>query len=114
MLMLLKENVIRRRFGKIQKTAFFLFETSQVRPTHGGGGVRGGRQELSENKGGHSVFDPPSRSFLMANNTADIQYLRQHNIPELVNDLIQQLVTTKPAQPVAFLRDVLSKRKAGV
>eukprot|EP00667_Euglena_gracilis_P012074 EG_transcript_12376 len=48
----------------------------------------------------------------MANNTADIQYLRQHNIPELVNDLIQQLVTTKPAQPVAFLRDVLSKRKA--
>lgn len=48
----------------------------------------------------------------MATNSADITYLRQHNIPELVNDLIQQLVTAKPTQPVSFLRDVLSKRKA--
>lgn len=48
----------------------------------------------------------------MATNSADIQYLRQHNIPELVNELIQQLVTAKPIQPVTFLRDVLAKKKA--
>ena len=47
----------------------------------------------------------------MATNSADIEYLRQHNIPELVNDLIQELVTAKPSQPVAFLRDALAKKK---
>jgi enolase len=47
----------------------------------------------------------------MATNSADIEYLRQHSIPELVNDLIQQLVTAKPTQPVAFLRDALAKKK---
>jgi len=43
---------------------------------------------------------------------ADVQYLRQHRIPELVNDLVQQLVTVKPLHPLHFLRDALACRKA--
>jgi enolase len=47
----------------------------------------------------------------MSTSSADISYLRQHSIPELVNELIQQLVTSKPAQPIAFLRDALQSKQ---
>jgi triosephosphate isomerase len=48
---------------------------------------------------------------MAAQNADDIDYLRKHGIPELVNDLIQQLVNAKPSQPVAFLREALESKK---
>ena len=61
-----------------------------------------------------SCLGLPGSFFTMTTNSADIEYLRQHNIPELVNELIQQLVTAKPSQPVSFLRDALAKKKPGL
>jgi adenylate kinase len=38
-----------------------------------------------------------------------VDYLRDKNVPDLMEYLLQELITTKPASPVQFLREMLSK-----
>eukprot|EP00662_Eupelagonemidae_sp_cell21_P010957 gene10957-55239_t len=38
---------------------------------------------------------------------AALQYLRERNIPGLVEEMIEHLVTTKPSDPVAAVSDFM-------
>ena len=42
----------------------------------------------------------------------DKDYLKQHNIPALFNDLTQELFRERPENPVLFLVESLKKKRA--
>ena len=39
------------------------------------------------------------------------QYLVDQRVPQLVSDLVQQLIASKPQEPVSFLLDLLARRQ---
>ncbi|KAJ9465734.1 hypothetical protein DIPPA_07166 [Diplonema papillatum] len=42
---------------------------------------------------------------------ADKDYLKNHGIPPLFNEITQELFREKPANPVQFIIDLLKKKK---
>lgn len=43
---------------------------------------------------------------------ADKAYLKHHGIPNLFNELTQELFKARPENPVAFMLDLLKQKKA--
>ena len=44
----------------------------------------------------------------------DIEYLEKHHIPEMVDELLSQLMRTRPENPADYLREVLMKKHTSI